>query len=49
MSHKCAMSEVEDYRLDGVHLVDPHKPLGWEETVVNLLTMDMNRNNKMSK
>lgn len=49
MSHRCAMGEVEDYRLDGVHLIDPHKPLTWEETCVNLLSMDMLRDNKLPK
>ncbi len=29
MSHKCAMGKVEDYRLDGIQLIDPHKPLTW--------------------
>ena len=41
MSHKCAMGKVEDYRLDGVELIDPHRPITWEETVVNLFTMYM--------
>jgi hypothetical protein len=47
MSHKCAQGGVEDYRLDGVELVDPHRPITWEETVVNLLTMDMLINNSL--
>jgi len=29
MSHKCAMGQVEDYRLDGIELIDPHKPITW--------------------
>ena len=41
MSHKCAMGKVEDYRLDGVELIDPHRPITWEETVVNLFVLDM--------
>ena len=47
MSHRCAMGEVEDYRLDGVNLIDPHMPVTWEETVVNLLTMDMQQKNHL--
>lgn len=47
MSHKCAMGKVEDYRLDGVELIDPHRPITWEETVVNLFTMDMLINNSL--
>ena len=43
------MGEVEDYRLDGVRTIDPHKPHTWEETVVNLLTVDMLRENKLPK
>jgi|688.fasta_scaffold342265_1 hypothetical protein len=43
------MGEVEDYRLDGVHLIDPHKPFTWEETVVNLLTMDLLNKNTLPK
>lgn len=30
MSHRCAMGNVEDYRLDGVHMIDPHRPVTWE-------------------
>jgi hypothetical protein len=30
MSHKCAMGGVEDYRLDGIDLIDPHRPITWE-------------------
>ena len=41
MSHKCALGKVEDYRLDGIELIDPHRPITWEETVVNLFTLDM--------
>jgi hypothetical protein len=41
MSHKCALGKVEDYRLDGVELIDPHRPITWEETVVNLFVLDM--------
>ena len=41
MSHKCAMGKVEDYRLDGIELVDPLRPVTWEETVVNLFVLDM--------
>lgn len=29
MSHKCAMGNVEDYRLDGIDLIDPHRPITW--------------------
>jgi hypothetical protein len=29
MAHRCAMGEVEDYRLDGIRLIDPHKPITW--------------------
>jgi hypothetical protein len=29
MSHKCALGKVEDYRLDGVELIDPHKAITW--------------------
>ena len=49
MAHRCAMGKVEDYHLDGVHLIDPHIPVTWEETVVNLLTADMVRNNNLPK
>ena len=49
MAHRCAMGKVEDYHLDGVHCIDPHLPLTWEETVVNLLTTDMVRENKLPK
>ena len=41
LSHKCALGKVEDYRLDGIEIIDPHKPISWEETVVNLFTIDM--------
>lgn len=41
MSHKCALGKVEDYRLDGVQLIDPHRPITWQETVVNLFVLDM--------
>ena len=47
MSHKCALGKVEDYRLDGVQLIDPHRPITWEETVVNLFVMDMLINNSL--
>ena len=47
LSHKCAMGGVEDYRLDGVELIDPHRPISWEETVVNLFTLDMLVNNSL--
>jgi hypothetical protein len=43
------MGGVEDYRVDGVHLIDPHKPFTWEETVVNLLTMDLLNKNTLPK
>jgi hypothetical protein len=33
--------------MDGVRLIDPHRPISWEETVVNLLTIDMVRDNKL--
>jgi hypothetical protein len=46
-AHKCAMNKVEDYYLDGVERIDPLKPHTWEETVVNLLTMDMIVQNKI--
>jgi hypothetical protein len=49
MSHKCAMGKVEDYRLDGIQLIDPHRPTSWEETVVNLFVMDMLVNNTLPK
>lgn len=49
MSHRCAMGKVEDYRLDGVHLIDPYRPVTWEETVVNLLTVDMLHQNGLPK
>lgn len=45
MSHKCAMNDVEDYDMKAIdNLNDPH-PLTWEESVVNLLTLDMIRAN----
>ena len=47
MSHKCALGKVEDYRLDGITLIDPHKPITWEETVINLFVMDMLVNNSL--
>lgn len=47
MSHKCAMGKVEDYRLDGIELIDPHRPITWEETVVNLFVLDMLINNTL--
>jgi hypothetical protein len=47
MSHKCALGKVEDYRLDGIELIDPHKPITWEETVVNLFSMDMMLSNTL--
>lgn len=47
MSHRCAMGEVEDYRKDGIHLIDPHTAVSWEETVINLLTMDMLEKNTL--
>ena len=47
MSHKCALGKVEDYRLDGVDLIDPHRPITWEETVVNLFVLDMLTSNSL--
>lgn len=47
LSHKCAAGGVEDYRLDGVEEIDPHRPITWEETVVNLFTLDMLRSNTL--
>jgi hypothetical protein len=47
LSHKCAMGKVEDYRLDGINLIDPHKPITWEETVVNLFVLDMLHTNTL--
>jgi len=47
MSHKCAAGNVEDYRLDGIELIDPHRPITWEETVVNLFSMDMMLSNTL--
>ena len=41
------MGKVEDYRLDGIQLIDPHKPITWEETVVNLFVLDMLVNNSL--
>lgn len=46
-AHKCALSKVEDYYVDGVHTIDPIKPITWQETVVNLLTLDMINQNKI--
>lgn len=43
------MGKVEDYHLDGVQLIDPHLPLTWQETVINLLTTDMVRDNHLPK
>ena len=33
--------------MDGVQQIDPSKPISWEETVVNLLTVDMLRSNQL--
>lgn len=46
-SHKCALNEVEDYHKDGIIEMDPIKPISWQETVVNLITLDMIRENKV--
>ena len=46
-SHKCALKEVEDYRQDGIIEMDPIRPMSWQETVVNLMTLDMIRENKL--
>jgi hypothetical protein len=46
MAHKCALKEVEDYDTKGIELIDPIKPLSWEECVVNLVVLDMLRENK---
>lgn len=46
-SHKCALNEVEDYYKDGIFEIDPIKPISWQETVVNLITLDMIRENKI--
>lgn len=49
LSHKCALGGVEDYRKDGVDMIDPHVPLTWEETCVNLLCLDMMISNTLPK
>eukprot|EP01017_Pseudomicrothorax_dubius_P038309 TRINITY_DN5716_c0_g1_i3.p1 TRINITY_DN5716_c0_g1~~TRINITY_DN5716_c0_g1_i3.p1 ORF type:complete len:352 (-),score=86.07 TRINITY_DN5716_c0_g1_i3:87-1142(-) len=46
LSHKCALNEVEDYVKHGVESMDPVKPITWEECLVNLVVLDMLRENK---
>jgi len=46
MAHKCALKEVEDYDVKGIETIDPLKPLSWEECVVNLVVLDMLKENK---
>jgi hypothetical protein len=41
MSHKCALNGVEDYDVKAIVDFNEPYPLTWEETVVNLLTLDM--------
>jgi len=41
MAHKCALGGVEDYRKNGVEMTDSHRPITFEETVLNLFTMDI--------
>ena len=38
MSHKSALKEVEDYDVKGVDILNPDKPIYWEEAVVNLVS-----------
>jgi hypothetical protein len=45
LAHKCALKGVEDYDVKGIEMIDPHKPYSWEETVVNLVVLDMLREN----
>lgn len=37
MSHKSALSGVEDYEVNGIHSINPEAPYTWEETVVNVV------------
>ena len=47
MAHKCALKEIEDYDIKGVENIDPSQPHAWEECVVNLVVLDMLKNNKV--
>ena len=38
---------MEDYGKYDTPLIDPHKPYAWEECVVNLVMLDMLKNNKI--
>ena len=45
LSHKCALKGEEEYHVSGVDMIDPLKPYSWEECVVNLVVLDMLREN----
>ncbi len=47
LAHKSALKKVEDYDAKGIELIDPSKPLSWEECVVNLVVLDMLRHNEV--
>lgn len=47
LAHKCALKGVEDYKITDTFLIDPNKPHAWEESVVNLVILDMLANNKV--
>lgn len=38
---------MEDYDVKGIELIDPSKPLSWEECVVNLVVLDMLEKNEV--
>lgn len=47
MAHKCALKKVEEYDIKHIEKIDPLVPHSWEECVVNLVVLDMLRENKV--
>jgi len=47
MSHKCALHDVEEYDVWGVEDLQFPWPHSWQETVVNLITIDSLRANNI--
>ena len=45
MAHKCGLKEIEEYDKKGIQIMDVSKPISWEECVVNLVVLDMLKNN----
>ena len=45
LAHKCGLKGVEEYDTKGIENIDPCAPHSWEECVINLVVLDMLREN----